>query len=154
MTIQFYHQPSFTATLATLPQTAVNRQWCYTRAQLYYKTYPVESIDQADPATPRDIGILAKCLFNITPPIYLHTWNNSILDDIILNKHQVNLLWSKHICIIYKEMNILHSGGKHFTVQLWYLDSVLQIKEKIVEYRNGFLEKSCKNIQIIKRKKY
>jgi hypothetical protein len=71
--IQFYHQPSFTATLATLPQTVVNRQWCYTRAQLYYKTYPVESIDQADPATPRNIGILAKCLFNITPPIYLHT---------------------------------------------------------------------------------
>ena len=49
----------------------------------------------------------------------------------------------------YKYLIILPSGGNHFKLRLWNLDSGLLIKGKAVKYRNGFLE-SCKNIQILK----
>jgi hypothetical protein len=40
--------------------------------------------------------------------------------------------------------------GKHFTLRLRNLGSRLQIKERAVECRDGFLAKSCKSIQNIK----
>jgi hypothetical protein len=57
--------------------------------------------------------------------------------------------------LIVKDAKILHSGGKHFKLHLWNLDTRLQISAKAVAYKKlfFFLENSCKNIQNTKSKK-
>ena len=50
-------------------------------------------------------------------------------------------------------MYILYSGERNFMLWFVNLDRGLQVKEKTVKYRNGFLEKSCKDLQTTKNKK-
>ena len=56
-------------------------------------------------------------------------------------------------CIREKETNFFHRGGGDFKMRVWNSDSGLQIKEGAVQYIDGFLEVSCKNIENIKSKK-
>ena len=51
-------------------------------------------------------------------------------------------------------MYILYSGERNFMLWFVNLDRGLQVKEKTVKYRNGFLEKSCKDLQTTKNKKW
>ena len=48
---------------------------------------------------------------------------------------------------------ISYSERKHLNLQLRYSDSKLQVKGKTVMYRNGFFEKSCKDLQTANNKK-
>ena len=48
-----------------------------------------------------------------------------------------------HLCI----------DRKYFKLWLGYLGARLQVTEKIVEYRNGCLERSCKDHQTTESKK-
>jgi hypothetical protein len=65
-----------------------------------------------------------------------------------------SLLWSTYIhfgkC---KAMNISYSEERHFKLLLRNLDTAIQVTEKIIKYRNEFLEKGCKNLQATKSKK-
>jgi len=54
----------------------------------------------------------------------------------------------------YKERNILYRDVKLLKLQLRNLDTGLQVKEKNVLYRNGFLEKSWEDLQNTKSKKW
>jgi hypothetical protein len=54
----------------------------------------------------------------------------------------------------YKETNILYSNRKLFKVQLGNLDTGLQVKEKHVQCWIGLLEKSWKDLQTTKSKKW
>jgi hypothetical protein len=45
-----------------------------------------------------------------------------------------------------KKTNISYSDRKHFKLGLGNLYSVLQVEGKTVKYRNGFFEKSCKDL--------
>ena len=63
-----------------------------------------------------------------------------------------SLLWSKYISVNTKTQ-IFSSDRKHFKLQLGNLDTILQVRVKTVKYRNGFLEKSCKDHQTTESKK-
>jgi hypothetical protein len=52
-----------------------------------------------------------------------------------------------------KETNILYSGRKYFKLRLGNLDTGLQVRDKTLKYRNGYLVKSCKDLQSTKSKK-